>query len=185
MKNYWFILVVSLLILGCSNQSELENIFKCKSRSTLSSKTITDFNKNFKIDIPINWKTNLYYDEFQSEIFTADTTKQLTETYILTTSFKYGNLQFNTDFYTKNDSIFKNLSLEKLNSGTIQFKGEPGYWIVVKGKKNGFSYQQFNLYILLSENTYFNATTEIYGDERIEARICESLAILSQIEFLQ
>jgi hypothetical protein len=185
MKKGWLIIIIGMFVIGCSKQSELEKIFNCEATNTASLKEITDFNKNFKIGIPTTWKTNLYYDEFQSEIFTADTTKQLTEAYILNTSFNYGKLLFTPEFYAKNDSIFKSLNFEKKNSGTIQFQEKPSYWQVVKGEKNGFPYQQFNLYVILSEDTYFNAVTEIYGETTIDERICESISIINHIEFLQ
>ena len=185
MKKYWIILIASVVVISCSKQTALEKTFNCKATNLESLKPMLDFNKNFSINIPTDWKTNLYYNEFQSEIFTADTTKQLTDTYILNTSFNYGTLQLNHEFYAKTDSIFNSLNLKKVNSGNIQFQDKPSYWQIVKGEKNGFPYQQFSLYVVLSKNTYFNAVTEVYGETAINDRICESIAIINQIEFLQ
>lgn len=144
-----------------------------------------DFNKNFKLNIPTNWKTDLYYDKYQSEIFTADTTKQLTSTYILDASFNLGKLTFDTAFYQKTDAILQASNLKKVNFGTIQFKSKPAYWYLSEGTKNNFNYQQFNLAVQLSENTFFNAYVAIYGNEKINERLCESISILETIEFLQ
>tara|TARA_R110001583_G_scaffold44428_2_gene140878 strand:- start:757 stop:1314 length:558 start_codon:yes stop_codon:yes gene_type:complete len=185
MKYTLFVLSLFLILISCSNQSELSKSFDCKTKTLQNTTIISDFKNNFKIPIPNDWKTNLYYNEFQSEIFTADTIKQLSETYILDVSFNNGNLTFDTDFYKKTDSLFANLALTKINENTIQFQNKPAYWYVVKGIKNGFTYHQFNLYILISENTYITANSEIYGDNNIDNRICESISIIEKIELIK
>ncbi len=185
MKNYLFLLFVLTILSSCKKQSELSTIFNCKTVNLKNSSNYSDFKKNFKIAIPSSWKTELYYNEFQSEIFTADTTKQLTATFVLDASFNYGNLKFNDDFHKKTDSIIAVSNLQKINHGNLFFKEKPAFWYLVKGTKKGFNYHQFNLMAKLSEDTYFTAYTEVYGDFNVNERICESIAILDKIEFLQ
>ena len=184
MKSALFVILI-LTVISCSKQSELSKNFNCKNIELENTTPVSDFNKNFKLNIPSNWKTDLYYNKFQSEIFTADTTKQLTSTFILDGSFNLGKLHFNEDFYTKLDTILIAENLQKLKSANITFQSKPAFWYLAKGEKNNFTYHQFNLTVLLSENTYFNAYAEIYGEEAIENRICESIAIIESIEFLQ
>ncbi|MFB9271466.1 MULTISPECIES: hypothetical protein [Flavobacteriaceae] len=183
-KNIVFIIVL-FLVFSCKKQSELSETFNCNISKINNSEIFSDFKKNFKIRIPTNWKTKLYYDDFQSEIFTADTTKQLSETYILDAAFNYGSLEFNKDFYKKTDSILAVSNLQKVKDGTIQFKSKSAYWYLVTGTKKGFNYNQFNLMVKLSKETYFTAYSEIYGTDKIDERICESILILENIEFLQ
>ena len=57
-----------------------------------------DVKKTFSVAYPKNWKTNLYFDETQSSIFTADTTKQLTETVLLDITFINKEINFNDSF---------------------------------------------------------------------------------------
>ena len=185
MKQYTVLFFVLFLILGCKEKSELNKTFNCNTFNLNNIETYSDFKQNFKLDIPLSWKTELYYDEFQSEIFTADTTKQLSETYILDAAFNFGNLEFNEEFYLKTDSIILVSSLQKAKDGNLQFKSKPAYWYLVKGTKKGFSYHQFNLMVKLSKETYFTAYSEIYGTKNIDERICESISILESIEFLQ
>ncbi len=185
MKNSIVFIFVIFLFFGCKNQSELSETFKCKSSKLSNLETYSDFKQNFKISIPNNWNTELYYDEFQSEIFTADTTKQLSETYILDASFNYGNLEINKAFYLKTDSILAVSNLQKVKGETIQFKSKPAYWYLVSGTKKGFTYHQFNLMVKLSKETYFTAYSEIYGTDKVDERICESISLLDKIEFLQ
>lgn len=172
-------------LISCSNNNVLAEEFNCESVALNNLIERTDFKKKFKLEIPSNWKTKLYYTEFQSELFAADTTKQLTETYILNTSFNLGKLNFDALFSSKNDSILILENLNKINSKSIQFKDKPAHWILASGFKNGFPFHQFKLSIKLSESTYFSCATEIYGDELVNERICESISIINNIEFLQ
>ncbi len=186
MKNFiLYIVATTFLFLSCSSPSELHKKYNCTSVKIKSPKTIKDFNKNFKLTISNNWKTTLYFNKYESDIFAADTLKQLTDSFILGTSYNLGMLNFNTDFYNKTDSILKQNNLEVINSGSELFQSKPAYWYLAKGSKNGFTYHQFNLTAKLSENTYFNGYSEIYGDHNINERICETISILEKIEFLQ
>ena len=78
-----------------------------------------------------------------------------------------------------------NKTYQKVKGETIQFKSKPAYWYLVSGTKKGFTYNQFNLMVKLSKETYFTAYSEIYGSDKIDERICESLLLLDNIEFLQ
>lgn len=179
---YFFTLV--FILPSCTKQSELSKKLNCNASKTTNSKVYTDFKNNFKISIPTNWKTELYYNDYQSEIFTADTTKQLSETFIIDAAFNYGNLEFTEDFYKKTDSILAISNLKKVKGDRLKFKSKPAYYYLVTGSKNGFVYNQLNLIVKLSQATYFTAYSEIYGTATVEERICESIALLNSIEFL-
>lgn len=185
MKYFIVSIIAIFLFSGCSEQSELNKKFNCNSTIIKYPKAVTDFNKNFKITISNSWKTKLYFNEFESEIFTADTVKQLTETFILGVSFNTGSLNFDDEFYMRTDSVLTKNNLKTLESGNQLFQSKPAYWYVVKGSKNGFTYHQFNLTAIQSKNTYFNASSEIYGDNNINERICETISILENLEFLE
>lgn len=185
MKSTLYIFSLAFLLISCRNQSELSKTLNCSTSKLNNLEVYSDFKQNFKIQIPTNWKTELYYDDFQSEIFSADTTKQLSETYILDAAFNYGNLEFNEEFYKKTDSLLATSNLQKEKDGNLEFKTKPAYWYLVTGTKKGFTYNQFNIVVKLSSETYFTAYSEIYGTNNIDERICESISILDNIEFLQ
>jgi len=185
MKKLIILIVTIIFIFSCKKQSDLSKIYDCSQIKIENPKTIIDFNKNFKLTISSNWKTKLYFSEFESEIFTADTIKQLTKSFILAASFNSGKLKFDTNYYTKIDSILIKNNLQLINSGNETFQSQPMYWYVAKGFKNKFTYHKFNLTSKRSKNTYFNSSVEIYGDDNVNERICKAISILEKVEFLQ
>ncbi|KUO66884.1 MAG: hypothetical protein APF83_08375 [Lutibacter sp. BRH_c52] len=185
MRNFAFYCFVFLLFSGCSNQSEIGKKMNCSATTYKNTKEITDFNKNFTLNIPSSWKTELYFDNYQSEVFTADTIKQLSETYILAASFNLGTLNFDNDFHHRKDSVLNANNLKIIDSGNESFQKKPSFWYISKGIKNNFDYHRFTVLTKISENTYFSAYSEIYGTTNIDERICESISLLESIQFLE
>ncbi|MDO9594379.1 MAG: hypothetical protein Q7J19_05240 [Lutibacter sp.] len=185
MRNIAFYGLIFLLISACSNQSEIGKKLNCSPTTYKNTKEITDFNKNFTLSIPSDWKTELYFDNYQSEIFTADTIKQLSETYILAASFNLGTLNFDSDFHHRKDSVLNANNLKIIDSGNESFQKKPSFWYISKGTKNNFEYHRFTVLTKISENTYFSAYSEIYGNTNIDERICESISLLESIQFLE
>lgn len=131
--NIYSLILFVFIFLSCKEKSVLNTTFNCFNLSTnTDQKELTDIKKNFKISVPKNWKTELFYDEFQSSLFTADTAKQLSETFILDISSKSGELLFNDDFLNK---IKSNSELRIINSKFENFKNIPSFWHLSSGKK--------------------------------------------------
>ena len=181
MKNFFIYLVIVISFSSCAKQTPLAQKFNCNLSLGDEFHEIYDFNKNFKLSTPTTWKTNLYYNKSESQIFAADTVKQLTKSYILGTSFYFGNINFNEDYSKRIDSVLIANNLVKIDSGNHSFQSKKTYWYLVKGSKNGFVYHQFNLTVKLSENSYFNAYSEVFGEENINERICESISIIENV----
>ena len=93
--TYFFLVVTSVLLLSsCGNKTDLTKEFSCKSKHQLAVlEEVHDFNKNFTIEVPKHWNTKLYYDNVQSEIFSADTIKSLSESYIMNFSWVNDTIQ--------------------------------------------------------------------------------------------
>jgi len=184
MKFILFLIVITTFI-SCKNTTKLEQKFNCSSSISYKINKTKDFNNNFTINIPKSWKINYYYDNNTSEIYTADTLKELTKTFIIGVSFYKGNLKLNDVYNTKMDSMLLKNKLIKYSSGNEAFANKPSYWYLANGTKNGFSYHQLSITIKNSDKSYINATSEIYGDELVNNRICQSISILKSIQFLQ
>ena len=185
MKKSIGLILVLIVLFSCKKESELSKIYNCNTAELENLKEYLDFKNNFKLNIPINWKTSKYYSENQSEIFTADTTKRLSESFILDASYNFGALEFTPQFNQKTDSILSVQQLEKIKSGSIIFQQKPAYWYLVKGEKKGLTYHEFNLWVINSKTTYFNAYAQIYGDSLIDERICTFIGIIDKVEFSQ
>lgn len=185
MSRFFILYILLFVFISCSKPSELRREFSCESVHFKSVTQISDFNENFNIGVPNAWKTKLYYDNFTSEVFAADTIKQFSETYILSASYNLGEVNFNDAFFKRNDSLATSKNLKIIQSKNIQFQSKESYYYLLKGIKNDFTYHQFQLTVKLTDNSFFNSYIDVYGEVAVEDRICEAIAILDEIEFLQ
>lgn len=171
------------LFLSCTQQTELAKHLNCNSKSSVPVNKTQDFNKNFTISIPSNWKTELYFNKTDSDIYAADTTKPLTKSYIINTSYTLGNLDFGNDFLNKIDSVNLAEGLEISNAFFSDFNNKKSYWYIAKGEKNGFNLTELNGYVYVSEENYWRCSVSVYGEQEISERICEAISILQSVNF--
>lgn len=185
--NFSIFLFLFVCCISCTQKKEqpatiLEKTFLCESTIKIASGIRqTDIKNNFSIEIPSTWKSSSFFDEYQSDIYAADTTKILTDTYIIDTSWNAGELKLNQDFVK---SVVSKSDLLLLFSEFENFKDKPAYWHLSKGIKNGLDYQILNLYIQTKYDSYILVTTEIYGNNAIEQRLCDAINIINTIEFI-
>ena len=179
------ILLIAISIYACK-KNDLKSEFNCESSTTYAeTKEIRDILKKFRITLPTNWKTQLYYDDYQSEIYSADTTKGLSETFIVDVSWHQGELFLDEAFEQKvrdTLAIKEKLSTVKTNYG--EFKKYPSYYNLSKGINAGYPYHYLQVYIKTEIDEYFTFTTKVYGSNNIEERLCESIALFEQIEII-
>lgn len=183
--KYVLFSILIITIVSCEKPSKLELKHSCPSSESYKYNKTKDFNNNFTINIPKSWKTNFYYNTNTSEIYAADTIKELTKSFIVGVSFHKGNIDLNDVYIKKIDSLLFLKKLNKYDSEKDIFTNKPAYWYLVDGTKNGFTYHQLNITIKNSNKSYINVTSEIYGDQLINDRICKSISILKTIQFLQ
>ena len=91
------LILVSVLFFSCG-QSKLSKELGCEKTSFSNLETVEDVHKNFSVKLPDNWKTNLYFDNSQSSIYSADTTKQLIETYLVDITMISSKIDFDNPF---------------------------------------------------------------------------------------
>ena len=110
------LLLLSVLICcSCSSKTGLNKEFSCNNYSIKNTKTTKDFKNKFELTIPTKWKTNLYYDNIQSSIYTADTTRQLTETVLIDATQVNDNYTFDKYFMNQLKSNDASLKLKNVN----------------------------------------------------------------------
>lgn len=184
--KYLFILVGLVLFVQSCKKNDLRNDLNCNTTTNFAdTKEIRGFLKHFKLNVPRNWKSELYYDEMQSRFYGADTSKQLTETYIIDVTWHQGEIELNDDFrqLIEND-VKQNDHLKPIKGGFGYFKDIPCYYNLANGIHAGFTYHYLQIYLKTDVDEYYNLTTKVYGDEFVEERICESLSLFENITFL-
>ena len=182
MQNRLLILLVIVLVTSCK-KTVLDNDFSCNStivKGVLERNE--DVKKTFSIQIPTHWKTNLFFDDIQSSIYFADTTKQLTETVLLDITQVKKEYNFTANFkkqLLKNDSVQQ---LKLVKEKEIKLLEKPAYYRVSKGFKGTYPYQIVNIYIKQNNNSAFHIKTEVYGDSLINKRLCKAMQLINTLE---
>lgn len=170
-------------IAACESKSELSENMNCKPEQYANLETIADMDKQFKVLLPSHWKTHLYYDKNQTSIFSADTTKQLTDSYTIDITYVYDEIIFDDQFIQR---FKKNLSdnlLVETTSYELMFKERDAYYSRAIGKRGKFKYQICNLFIKIYSHHYLHAKAEIFGDSLVNQRICNALSLIEKIEY--
>ena len=186
MKYLFALLIMIITLSGCQNKS-IKDSFECNTKTNFANtEEIKAMLGHFKIQLPSDWKSELYYDEFQSRVYSADTTKQLTETYVIDVTWHQGEIQFNNDFETLVLNDLKiNQQLSPLKSGFGSFMDYPGYFNLSIGNQSGFDHHFFQIFIKTAPDEYYTFTTKVYGSEFVEERICASISIFENISILK
>lgn len=186
MKNIILLLLLITSAISCK-KSNLKSEFNCESTSlSYETKELRDVLKKFRATVPKKWKTQLYYDEYQSQLYSADTAKNLTETYIIDMSWHQGELTLDEFFDQKvKDTLAIKQQLSNVKSALSRFKDKPCYWNLSKGKTGKHDYHFLQVYVKTEPDEYFTFTTKVYGDTNIDERLCESIAIYDKVKFIQ
>jgi len=185
MKHFLLLFLITFTLISCE-KNDVADAFDCNSSIHFSeTKEMNDVLKKFKIDIPIDWNSKLYYDEYKSVLYSADTTKNLSETYIVEITWHQGELELNEDLDQKvQEAIDTKEELQTLRSGFGKFKKFPAYYNLANGKSMDFEYFYLQVYLQTKPDEYFTLTTKIYGNEFVDERICASIAVFNEIKFL-
>jgi hypothetical protein len=186
MKQLLPFLLLIIALTSCE-KNDVADAFDCNSSIHFSeTKEMNDVLKKFKIDIPTDWNSKLYYDEYKSVLYSADTTKNLSETYIAEITWHQGELELNEDLDHKvQEAIETKEELQTIKSGFGKFKKFPAYYNLSNGKKMDFEYFYLQVYLQTKPDEYFTLTTKIYGNEFVDERICASVALFDNITFIQ
>ncbi|WP_299063607.1 hypothetical protein [uncultured Polaribacter sp.] len=184
MKAYHLFIIASLLFLSCKQKSEISKDFNCETKSFQNLETVTDVQNIFSVDIPKSWKTNLYFDDKQSSIYTADTTKQLTKTLLLDITAIKQNIKFDDTFKLQQEQDNLSKSLIKIKSEETTLLNKPSYYTISKGKKGKFTYQICHIFIKINEQNFILAKAEMYGDSLVNTRLCNAFGYIEKIKLL-
>ncbi|MCI2228481.1 hypothetical protein MC378_04830 [Polaribacter sp. MSW13] len=185
MKFHFYIIITSILFFSCHKQSEISQHFNCESITITNLEEVKDVKNLFSVEIPKNWKTNLFYDDVQSSIYTADTTKQLTETLLLDVTFINKNINFDDLFKLKLEQESLSKQLVQTKSKETSLLDNSAFYTISKGKKGKFDYQVCQAFIKVNEQNFILVKAEVYGDSLVNKRMCEAITLLEKIKIHQ
>jgi len=185
-KSVFFIIsFFVLLLVSCQSSTELSKVFSCKNPKKLSQlEVVNDFKNNFSVKIPKYWNTQLYYNDIQSEIFSADTIKSLTDTYIMNFSMVNSNLKIDSELKKRVLEKAKNNHFEIVKELFYKFKEMETFSILSKGKSQGHTLQVLQTYINVSDEKYLLVKAEFYGENNFNARLCEAINLMDDITLI-
>ena len=187
MRKQAIVYALAITLLAACQPSKFEREFSCDTpMSFTKKKTYKDVLSHFEIDIPKDWKTELYYDEYQSTLYTADTTKQLRESYVIDVTWHQGELVFGDDFEKKvAENAIQIQQLIPVKWGYGDYLGKESYYLISTGKSSDLSWHYLQIYLKLNTDEYYTFTSKIYGSEQVNERICASFAVFNEISFLK
>jgi len=184
MKNLVLVLITIVTLTSCE-KNELREEFNCSTYGFANLKKHTDFLKHFKMQLPSDWKTNYYYDEYASDIYSADTTKSLTETFIIEASWKQGELYLTDDFVQKIDTLNREDELKTTKSTFTKIQNKLSYLNVAEGMSNGYPLKHLQIFIKLGVDDYLTLSSKIFGTENVQERLCKSIDLFNRIELIK
>lgn len=176
------VLLLFLIFLVSCNSSELSKEFTCTKTSFSNLETTSDIRNLFKVQLPKHWKTNLYYDNSQTSIYAADTTKSLTKSVLIDVTLVHNPLAFNDEFLQKTKNKELELQLQNLKAKEIYFLEKPSYLQHSKGKKGKYAYEIINLFSKVNSDNFLHSKIEVYGDSLVNERLCKAINLLEKIK---
>ena len=176
------LLLVFVCLSACESKLKIVRELNCDPTSYSNLEKVEDFKKLFTVEFPDHWKTNLYYDSLQSSVYTADTTRQLTETFLIDITHVDSKLILDDEGIQKFEESIKNQGFVTSDSYQFIFQDLPSFYTRAKGKKRGFTYEVCNLFIQTGDAKYVHVKTEVYGDSLVDQRICNAFSLIEKIK---
>ena len=177
-----FVFIASLLLYSCNEQSTLKEDFNCKESFFSDLKKVKDVENNFSINLPTSWKTSVYTDEIQSSIYTADTTKQLTNAILLDVNYISNSIEINDIFKLKIEHENLSNKLIQKKAKEFTFLNKPSYYVISIGKKGKFRYKSLQIFTNLNKEQSLIVKAEIYGDSLVDERLCKAITLIEKIK---
>ena len=182
--RFIFIIAFTCFLTSCKHSLQIPFDNECELIKDPNIEKVVDFKIRFSAELPKNWKINLYYDDVQSSIYAADTTKQLTEAILLDISFIDQKISLDDLFSLKQEQEHLQKRLIKTNTFTSFTDRKSIHHSIFKGNKEGFAYQKHIIHIKETEENFVMASIELYGDKNVEDRICKALRYLESIKLV-
>lgn len=182
-KLYYLISIFCVLaIISCNQKPDIYDILGAKKNTNYNhSKTIRDVKNNFEVNIGAHWKRELYFDDYQSRIYTADTTKSYSSSFIIDITRFKGKIIIEEEFKNQLVStIQKKAQNYVIKEGFLEFKEKPAYCIYSFEKQLEHVVYTIECYVADGDN-YYLLTSTINGSNNLNNNLSETLAIFNSL----
>ncbi len=184
-KIVFISIIIGLSLLSCQYESTLSEHFSCSNSSLSNLETVTEFQKNFSVKLPKNWKTELYSISNQSGIISADTSKVFSKSYTIDFSINNGSINLPEDLNKKINDLLRDKNLMEVKTSYHQFDKKEAFAHLSIGKDpENTTFSVFQYYIKLDEEKYILVKAEIHGGSLQQERLCEAISLINKIEIL-
>jgi len=170
-----------LTIYSCTDSNTIFKNYHCKTKS-VQSKTIHDALQKFTLNVPNNWKTKLYINNNSSTFITADTTKQLSQAFIIKVSSIPGGLNFNKTLATslKLKLAENNWKTKKITKGLFKTHNSLLFRTIKQDSK--IKTTALQLFFNTTNQYHFEVEIQCFGTKNTQERFCKALAILKTLK---
>ena len=181
-KTVFISIIIGIGLMSCQYDSTLSEHFSCTSSTLSNLETVNEFQNNFSVKLPKNWKTELYSIANQSGIISADTSKVFSKSYTIDFSVANGTINLPEDLNKKINKLLLNKNLMEVKTSYHQFDEKEAFAHLSIGKdSDNTTFSVFQYYIKLNEEKYILVKAEIYGGNRQKERLCEAISIINSI----
>jgi hypothetical protein len=170
---------------SCSPGSSFKPFFNCHTSLDEKTERVEEFEKNFSVQIPQSWKTELYYDNQRTGIMTADTTRYYSQAYTLEFFLVKSGIDISGKLQSDLDSIMKGNGFHVLKNELTSFRGKPACLHWSQGKEKDISVHVLQHYVKINPDNYLISQCKIFGDNDVQSRLCEALSIIESLQFNQ
>lgn len=178
--KFGIVLISLVTFASCSKNDDIFKNYNCKTES-IPTKQVLDAFLQFSLEIPKNWKTNLYIDQNTSIFATADTTKQLSETFLIKVSKIPAQLTLNQ---ATTDTIKSELTKNQWHINSLQkgiFKKFNALLITSQKQPSNIKTSALHLYFSAENQHYFEIEIQCFGDKNTDERFCQAVKIINSL----
>ncbi len=175
-----------LLLVACQNNSLTKKLeFSCNSNTKLQGlDRQLDTRKSFEISVPSFWKKEFFIDATTSRFYCADTLKELQTTYFLDIAHYNEKLPKLQLLQNKvKSAVFGKPEGKIVQEKEFLFKEKDTYYLYSTHTKNQIQTHTVELYMANKNNSFYRVTVDVYGNSKVEERICEALNLIENCSF--
>lgn len=174
-----------LVLFSCNQKPKIDHLISCsKNHEFQHQKTIRDVKNHFEINIGDHWKRELYFDDHQSRIYAADTTRSFSSSFIIDVTRFSNRIIIEEDLKKRTtNQVLSEPNTYIIKNKVITYKNQPAYAIYYFRKINDRVIYNLQYYISY-KNCYYLLSAQINGSHQFDSNNCEILQVFNSLNIL-